>query len=288
MTQNNIIVFYHKNCVDGTAAAAVLLRKFPEAKTVPLNFGELENNFDDAKNNITPETQIYFVDTAFRLEEMIGLGKSIVVIDHHISEKARIERIANENENITYIFDNDESGSTLAFKYLFPEEMVPDFLKYVKDIDLWQKKFTPESEWLHQYLSTKRNFPELLLPLFNLDNNLESFLASGKVLFDYVDLEVEMVTKISPLNVKIGDYLVPAFNITNHQSKSGNILSLKFNSVVILYSILGDKTRFSIRSFSGCVPNAREIAETIEGGGGHDHAAGATVNTTDFLTSIQI
>lgn len=283
MSEKEVIIFYHKHCVDGTAAAAVALSKFRSAKAIPLSFSDKEADLEIAKAAISPVSQIIFVDTTFGLEELIGFGSEILVIDHHISEKARVEELAKVNSRLTYIFDNDESGATLAFKYFFPEEALPTFLSYVRDIDLWKKELTPESEWLHQYLSTKRNLPEALLPLFQLDANLENYLSLGRTLTEYVDLEVAYMTNLNPIYIKVGDAKVPAFNITNHQSKAGNILALKYNSAVILYVIMGTETRMSVRSVEGCSPNARAVAEVFKDGGGHDHSAGATIATSDFL-----
>lgn len=283
MSEKAVVIFYHKHCTDGTSAAAVVLRKFGEAKSIPLSFSDKEADLEIAKAALSPSTKIIFVDTTLGLEELVDYGSEILVIDHHISEKAGVEELAKVNAKITYIFDNDESGATLAFKHFFPKETLPTFLAYVRDIDLWKKELTPESDWLHQYLSTKRNRPETLLLLFQPETSLENYLTLGKTLTEYVDLELAHTTKINPRYIKIADAKVPAFNITNHQSKAGKILALKHNSAVILYVILGEQTRMSIRSVEGCQPNAREIAEVFKDGGGHDHAAGATIATSEFL-----
>jgi oligoribonuclease NrnB/cAMP/cGMP phosphodiesterase (DHH superfamily) len=283
MSEKEVVIFYHKHCVDGTAAAAVVLRKFPEAKAIPMSYSEEANDIAAAKTYLTPETKMIFVDTTLGLEELAVFGSEILVIDHHISEQNRVTELVRANSKLTYVFDNNESGATLAFRYFFPNEISPTFLTYVRDIDLWKNEMLPESDYLNQYLSTKRNQPEALFPLFQLDFNLENYLNLGKVLKEYVDLEVAYTTKLDPLYIKIGDAKVPAFNITNHQSKAGNVLALKYNSAVILYVIMGDYTRLSIRSTQGCQPNARAVAEVFVGGGGHDHSAGATMATSDFL-----
>lgn len=286
MSEKEVVIFYHKHCVDGTSAAAVALRQFPAAKAVPLSYSDIAADLALAKDALSPSTKIIFVDTTFGLEELINFGSEILVIDHHISEKAKVEELVKINSKLTYIFDNDESGATLAFKHFFPNEPLPTFLSYVRDIDLWKNELIPQSEWLNQYLSTRRNHPETLLSLLNSDNDLDNYLSLGKTLTEYVDLEVAHTTKLDPRYIEIGDTKIPAFNITNHQSKSGNILALKYKSAVILYVILGEQTRLSIRSVEGCVPTARAVAETFTGGGGHTHAAGATIATSDFLTLL--
>lgn len=286
MSEKEVVIFYHKHCVDGTSAAAVALRQFPEAKAVPLSYSDIAADLAIAKEVLSSSTKIIFVDTTFGLEELIDFGSEILVIDHHISEKAKVEELVRANSKLTYIFDNEESGATLAFKYFFPNEPLPTFLAYVKDIDLWKKELVPESEWLNQYLSTRRNHPETLVSWLNSSVDLENYLSLGKTLTEYVDLEVAHTTKLDPRYIKIGDAKVPAFNITNHQSKAGNVLALKHNSAVILYVILGEQTRLSVRSVEGCFPTARAVAESFAGGGGHTHAAGATVTTSDFLTLL--
>jgi oligoribonuclease NrnB/cAMP/cGMP phosphodiesterase (DHH superfamily) len=282
MPEKIMIGLYHKHCVDGTAAAAVVLKKFPQAKMIPLAFDTAVTDLELAKSALTPEAKVIFVDTAIGLEEIADQASEVLVIDHHISEKDRIEKLAQVNPNITYVFDNNESGATLAFKHFFPAEELPLFLSYVRDIDLWKNELLPESNWFQQYLSMQRNQPELLSSLFSPDVNLEENLKLGKVLSHFVSQEVEVSTKIDPQYLTISGHKVPAFNITNHQSKAGNILSAKLNSVVIMYTILGDKTRLSIRSTPGCNPTALAIAESF-GGGGHEQAAGGTVYTKSFF-----
>ncbi|HMO77994.1 MAG TPA: DHH family phosphoesterase [Candidatus Paceibacterota bacterium] len=283
MSAKEVVIFYHKHCVDGTASAAVCLRKYPEAKAIPLSFSEKEADLEIAKAAISPSTTVIFVDTTLGLEELVGFGKEVLVIDHHISEKEKVEELVKVNQKLTYIFDNEESGATLAFKYFFPDEILPTFLAYVRDIDLWKKELTPESEWLHQFLSTKRNQPETLLSLLESGADLGNYLSIGKTLTEYVDLEIVHTTQLDPCYLQAGDFRVPAFNITNHQSKAGNILALKYQSAVILYGIMGEQTRMSIRSVEGCRPNAQEVASLFRDGGGHTHAAGATIPTSDFL-----
>ena len=76
-------------------------------------------------------------------------------------------------------------------------------------------------------------------------------------------------------------------NVTNHQSKVGNILAEKYLKTAVMYTIKGDITRFSIRSVKGCKPTALEVAALYKNGGGHEHAAGATVKTAEFLRLLQ-
>ena len=286
MSEKPIVAFYHKDCVDGTTSAAVVLNKFPYAKVFPVGFDTAAVDFAVAKSEITGETKVIFVDISVGLEEIMGLASEILVIDHHISEKERVEELVKSQDTITYIFDIAESGASLAFKYFFPEETVPTLVRYVQDIDLWNNIYVPKSSWLHQYMSTLRNQPDRVLPLLGAESDVEKYIALGKVLADYVDLEVTSSIERDPLYISFAEYKVPAFNITEHQSKAGNILSLKTNKAVIMYTIKGEHTRLSIRSSTGCVPNALAVAQFF-GGGGHDHAAGATVVTETFLALLK-
>jgi len=282
----NIICFYHNKCVDGTTAAAVVLKKFPEAQTFPVAYESYEVDFAVALPSINSNTTVIFVDTTSGLEKIVPLAKNLLVIDHHISEKVHVETLVSENQNMEYVFDNEESGASLAYRYFFPSETVPTIIKYVKDIDLWNNEYLPESVESHIYLSTLRNRPELIKECF-AEEKLPGYLEHGRILKNYADVDIEIMSQIPFVEVEIAGGPVILTNVTNHQAKVGNILSLKHGKTTVMYTIKGSITRFSIRSVDGCVPNAVEVATSYPEGGGHAHAAGATLKTADFLALLQ-
>lgn len=283
MSHQPIICFYHKKCIDGTAAASVVLRRYPEAQTFPLGFDTVEEDLAKAMPEITPESLIIYVDNAMRLEQIALLGNEILVIDHHISERSRVEEIARDNSRVTYIFNLDESGATLAWKHFFPDEAVPTLLSYVRDIDIWQNEFLPESQWAHLFLSQYQDQPEAFMEL--VFGDLDKYLEIGQILAGQIEREIAKSLKLQPVKLRIKNWEVPAYNVTNHQSKAGNTLSEINGSTVILYTISGEMVRCSLRSIEGQSPTALEVATALDGGG-HTHASGAGIDRKSFFSLI--
>jgi len=284
MTTESIVCLYHKQCVDGTTAAAVVLRKYSHAHFFPVAFDTAAADIALVKTHLRPDTKIIYVDNAIGLSELAPLGHKVIVIDHHISEYETVIDLTKKYPNITYHYAEPESGASLAWQHFFLEEALPTLVRYVRDIDIYTKQYVPESEWLCTYLSEFRDNPHALLEFF--DNDLTIPLAHGKVLVNYADREIEKACQLEPLYITtpLGD--VPAYNITNYQSAAGNILSLKMKSAVILYKISGASVRCSIRSRAGQSPSALDVARVF-GGGGHVCSAGAGITREQFFLLIK-
>ena len=64
------ICIYHKNCTDGTTAAAVLLKKFKDCELLPLEHGYAEEDFEGILSLIGEDTEVYIVDFSPRIEDL--------------------------------------------------------------------------------------------------------------------------------------------------------------------------------------------------------------------------
>lgn len=107
----------------------------------------------------------------------------------------------------------------------------------------------------------------------------------GKIISEYTDKAVADLVRIPPISLKIGEHTVLAFNITDHESACGNILSEKHGQAVALFTIKGDEVKFGFRSKDGQTPSAYDLAALL-GGGGHRNASGAQLLLADFLNQI--
>ena len=191
---DNIVCFYHSHCVDGTTAAAVVLKRYANALAFPVSFEKSLEDIQAALPKVTPDTTVIFVDTSFGLGEVSIMAKKVLVIDHHLSEKPKIEALAEERKNIEYIFNNAESGASLAFQNFFPEEKIPTIIAYVKDIDLWENKFLSASIEAHIYLSLFKNQPEKIKDYLQEDV-LPQVLKQGHLLKQYSDAEISVISE---------------------------------------------------------------------------------------------
>ncbi len=276
------IIIYHADCIDGTTAAAIALRKFPDAHFFPLS----HSHTDEAVKSILDvahDATIFILDCALIVDELLAAGHSVTVLDHHETAREEMQKRAASESRLTYIFDIEKSGASLAWTYFFPAEQMPRMVQYVEDADLWRWQYGDAARDTMSYLSMLRDDPVRMLDA--LTTEIDVIIEKGHTLSEYADREIQEQVSILPNEMKIDAYRVPAYNITVYTSASGNILSEQQGSVVALYTIKGPNVRISFRSKEGQTPTARMVAEIL-GGGGHDHASGASVPFADFLKMI--
>ncbi len=281
------ICIYHKNCTDGTTAAAVLLKKFKDCELIPLEHGYAEEDFEGILSLIGRDTEVYIVDFSPRIEDLekiINKAKKVVVIDHHIGVKEDLQKLSEKYSNFEYIFDNNKSGASLTWVYFLGSNNIPDIVKLVEDKDIWKWEFGEKTKYANTYLFLFTNKPEEVLNLLN--QPIEKILEKGKILSDYTDYLINhFIDRAKEVFIKIGKYKVKAYNTGLFQSEIGNLLCEKFKEPIVLFNINGYVVKFSFRSCDNVSPSALELAKLL-GGGGHRNAAGAVVPLKDFCNMI--
>lgn len=278
-----VVVIYHKDCIDGTTAAAVVLRRFPEAKLFPLSHDPSVDDLEKVLAIIDSDTDIYTVDCGIGVQEILSRGFKVMTIDHHVGVKDSLDLLVKENTNFTYLFDNEKSGASLAWQYFFPDEELPEMIKLVEDSDLWKGQFGEDTKNVNNYLWLFINEPDKILQI--LEGDLNEVKKQGKVISIYAEKEIMKLVEIPAISLKIGEHIFPAYNITNHESACGNILSEKNNQTAVMFTIKGDVVKFSFRSKAGQNLSALDLAKIL-GGNGHVLAAGARVPLSEFMQMI--
>jgi len=149
------VCFYHRNCIDGSASAAVVERREGRCVFAGMQYGLKPRIPVLAK-------KVYVVDFAFTPGQMRRLASEaaeVVWIDHHASNAPMCEELG------WGILDTAECGSTLCWKTLFPDEAMPAILPYIRDKDLWLWEL-PDSREISAGLHE-------LFPDFSFDGLLE-------------------------------------------------------------------------------------------------------------------
>lgn len=283
------VCIYHKNCTDGTTSAAVLLMKFPDCQLFSFDHNYREEEINNLLSEIDQDTVVYIVDFSLKPKDnlaLIGKAKQVINIDHHISMKEVLENLSKKYGNFVYIFDNNSSGASLTYRYLF-DENIPALIKYVEDKDIWKWEFGELTKYANDYLFLYTNKPESVKDLLR-SSSVEEILEKGRIISEYTNYLIEnFVEKVKELYIKIGDYKVRTFNTGIFQSEIGNILSMKYNEPVCLFSINGDYVKLSFRSIDECSLSALDLAKLL-GGGGHRNAAGASLSLVEFCNMLLI
>lgn len=278
-----IIATYHKDCIDGTVAAATLLRKFPSAQLFPLSHTYTEGDIGPILGLIDSDTECYTVDCGLGVQEFLAAGCKVTTLDHHIGGKESFENIARENKNYTYVFNNDQSAASLVWSFFFGDESQPEIVTYVEDADLWRWKYGDDTKDVNNYLSMFRNDPSAMLAL--IEGDVSDIKNKGKVISQYADREIADQLTLPAISIKIGEFIVPAYNITVYQSASANTHADELGKAVAVFTVGGASVKLSFRSRENHIPTSLDLAKLL-GGGGHKDAAGATIPLQEFLKMI--
>ncbi|MFN4306397.1 DHH family phosphoesterase [Sulfurihydrogenibium azorense] len=282
------VCIYHKNCTDGTTAAAILLLKYPDCKLFPLDHNYREEEFQPILDEVDKDTTVYIVDFSIKqpfFEKLVSKAKEVINIDHHISVKDMLEEFTKKYSNFKLVFDNDKSGASLTWQYLFGSNP-PDIVKYVEDKDIWKWEFGDITKYVNDYLFLYTNKPQELRQL--LDKDINEIIEKGKIINQYTTYLIDsFVEKSKDLYIQIGSYKVRAYNTGLFQSEIGNKLSTLHNEAVCLFSINGDYVKLSFRSLDHHNPSALDLAKMLNGGG-HRNAAGASMSLKEFCNILLI
>ena len=274
--------FYHAGCPDGFGAAWSVWRAWGDAGRYVAIGHEDPVRAEDCKDHL-----VAFVDIApdnRLLRTLASFAAEIVVLDHHVSARKRLEQepdLAEElrEEGHTIHFDLKHSGAVLAWQFFHPREATPELLQYVEDQDLWAWKLTSSQEVNAAIGAYPRRFDvwsELdSRPAYELAREGEPIVRANRV-------EVERVVQTAA-TIRIGSRCVEAVNSSHSRSTVGHELAKRAahgDPWGCVYRIMGDKVHASIYSIGSF--DVSEIASEY-GGGGHLNASGFTVPLQRWL-----
>jgi len=287
-----IIGIYHKDCLDGTTAAAILLKQFPAVLLRPLSHHYTEDALEEIVKEADPKAVVYIVDFSLRedhTEKLLEKAGEVINIDHHVGAEEKLRALDAQYENFTYVFNNNRSGASLAWEYFYGRKTIPELVLLVEDGDIGKFEFPDKTKWSGGVLMPLMNQPAKVLELF--EKPIQTILSEGKVTTDFMDFLIEMYhTHNEPISLQIGEHIVVAynanFNVERMRSTLGHILVEKHHATVALFRISRDEVAFSFRGLDAVEPSALALASML-GGNGHRNAAGAAVSLKEFCEMIE-
>ncbi len=261
------VILYHTNCPDGFGGAYSAWKKFgTEARYIPVQHGRpapWEELGDISK------AHIYFIDFCYPqeiMDEFIRKSGAMTVLDHHEGIRGVVENIPD------HIFDNDRSGSTIAWSYFHPDTSVPAILKYVEDGDLY--RFTmPESHAVLAFLYVHPFEFEMWDELRSqLDNPItfDDAIEIGRIYEKHYGIMTDKIAAAAELVDFEGHTVYLASTIRLFTSDVGNKLCRTHPPFALIASVKADGMRVSLRG-DGTI-DVSEIARKY-GGNGHKSSA---------------
>ncbi len=274
-----ILCFFHANCIDGTASAAIIKHKYPDAKLIPINHG------DPLLVNVKGKT-VFVVDYSFSEEifkKMKKEAKEVFWYDHH-KTAIPIQKALGWG-----ILDLAESGASLTWKQEYPDASIPKVIQYVKDKDIWEWKL-PHSREVSAALRETENIH---------DPSSESW---KRWFADFKEVEIPKLIEwgsraLKTQKQRILEGAKRSFEVNFHGHKAMAVnwglessemgeyfyKDLGYEIAIIFY-YTGDVWNFSLRSDK---IDVSELAKKY-GGGGHPGASGFRTATIDWLFKLKL
>ncbi len=265
----NLCIF-HGNCLDGFSAAWAVRHAL--ADDVAFYKGIHQQSPPDVT-----ELDVILVDFSYKkdvLLDMLKVAASITILDHHVSAEKDLSELL-EAGKINGLFDMNKSGAMLAWEWFNPDLPAPVLINHVQDRDLWQFKLDG-TKAINAALSSYAYDFEVWDRLMGSDEEaLEALRRDGDAIERRLQKDVAQLIAAGVRRMIIGGYDVPVLNASSaYVSDAGHIMSIG-EPFAACYWDHPDGRSFSLRSSEAGIDVA-EVAKRY-GGGGHEKAAGFTV-----------
>ncbi len=259
----DIVILYHANCTDGFGAAFAAWKKFGDKAT----YLPVEHQVPPPEG--LKDKTIYMVDFCYKapvLKKLTKANREVVVLDHHIGAKDDMK------EATSYVFQNDHSGSVIAWKYFHPGRKTPRLLLHVEDTDLWKFKVlhTREVSAALELVPFDFKIWDRLAKSFELPAARKKFIEKGENIREYQMAVVKRVV-LKAQEVEFEGYRTFVANSPILASEIGHTLVLKKPPIAIVWS--ADRKRINVSLRSDGSVDVSVLAKKY-GGGGHRSASG--------------
>ena len=258
----DVIILYHKNCLDGLGGAYAAWKKFGDkAEYMPVYHG-------GPPPELTGK-EVYIIDFSYpgdTLPELERTNKKLVVLDHHEGVKELIEKIKE------HVYDEALSGTGIAWKYFRGTEPLPRILAYIQDGDLWLHSL-PHAKEVSAYLGTMQlDFETLdaLVAKAETEDGFKEIVEKGRAFAEYRQYVCQNLVD-QATEVQFDEYKILAVSAPRlFRSELGYMLAKKKGPFAIVWYPNNGMWHFSMRG-DGTV-DLTKVAQK-HGGNGHPNAA---------------
>jgi oligoribonuclease NrnB/cAMP/cGMP phosphodiesterase (DHH superfamily) len=259
--------FYH-NDADGKCAAHIVsqyTQDFDEQNYIEIQYG-MDFPFDIIGHN----EDVYIVDYSIEpheMEKLLNITENVVWIDHHISTIAKYKDFVYDVDGIR---EDGTAGCVLTHKYLFPNKIVPWYVLYIGDRDVWKWEFGDDT--LNYFAGSE------LYDLHPLSNDwgelyyVEEIIRKGKTVEKYKAQHYALYLKAFAFEAQFEGHEANIINVGLVDSKVFDSVEC-LKDIQIMFVVESWGLRVSLRSAETSGIDVSKIA-TQYGGGGHKHASG--------------
>ena len=261
---------YHGNCLDGFGAAWAVRHALGDDVIFHKGIHQQPPPAVDGRD-------VFLVDFSYKkvvLEAMLETAASITILDHHKSAEQDLSDLLHSGR-INGLFDMKKSGAMLAWEWFHPAQQPPALIEHIQDRDLWQFELDGSREINAALSSYAFDFDQWDKLMASDKDGLEALRRDGEAIERRLQVEIEALIKTGVRRMTIAGYDVPVLNAPlAYVSDAGHIMSIG-EPFAACYWDHPDGRSFSLRSSEEGI----DVAEVAKGygGGGHEKAAGFTV-----------
>jgi len=273
-----VLCFFHANCTDGAASAAVIKKKYPQAKCYPMNHG------DPLRARVKGK-KLFIVDFSFNPETLTRFkneAKEVHWYDHHKTALPIRDKVGWGD------IDLSESGASLSWKKEFPDQALPKILEYVRDKDLYEWKL-PNSREISMYLRNVESITSPLNPIWKKlmegvpDEEWQEMIKAGSLALHHQKMTLQEGLK-NAFSIDFHGYQTLVVNWSLEASDMGEYIYKDLGyEVALIFYYTGQVWNFSLRSDK---VDVSELALKY-GGGGHPGASGFRQENIDWLLALK-
>ena len=256
------LILYHAGCYDGFTAAWVAHRARGGGELVPVNYGQ-------PAPDVTGR-EVYVLDFSYPREVLLELYEQaslLIILDHH-------KTAAEDLEGLDFcVFDQNESGASLAHQWFHPGEELPALVRYVRDRDLWRFEM-PDSKAVHAWLRSHEfdlDFWDEAEAVLGTETLRRGAVEAGRAILRVQAKQVAAHVQRGQL-VRLGgvDFLACNCSLSTLHSEVAGALA-KTTEAGAIWMEMEEYALWSLRGRGDVDVSA--IAKKF-GGGGHHNAAG--------------
>lgn len=300
-------VYYHKNCIDGWAAAYAVwssprertlrVRNQTDAEEIATQYHPM--GYGDAVEFPEDMHICYFVDicpTQEQFDDAYSKSEKVVIYDHHDTAKPLIDKFKEDYQRhlgglfqldylaqkgkLEAVYSDYHCGATLTWVMLNTLQAgndLPLLYQYVRDRDLWQWKL-PHSREVSAYLaSLPKDFEtwDALENQLQLDYGVSEVQSAGAAILRSQQQQVESALERVRFQRWCNKDNIPTVNSSVLQSEVAEALYTKYPDApfVVVWFETATHQKYSIRTTSDTL-HVGHLAQGWYGGGGHQKAGG--------------
>ena len=264
-TTTETVILYHDSCMDGSAAAIIAYTAHPEARLIPVQYG-------DPLPEPLAGKHIIMVDFSYKREVMECLQEqavSFICLDHHKTAEEELRGVPDCE------FDMNRSGARMAWDKWNDREP-PWWVLYIEDRDLWRFDLVGSRD-VNASLRSYGMSPRSLTQTIADEIPIERHATMGEAIMRYQRQVIDQHARHAE-DAELFGHTVPVVNATVLFSEIvGSLAKDREFAASYFVKANGDRV-YQLRSDENGL-DVSELARSV-GGGGHKHAAGFTKKAT--------